>query len=86
MPCYFFNLRREHLSVRDAQGEECANPVEAVERARVAICTLMNERALRGSWSGWAVDVEDETRNQVATVPFAFAGHADQTHRRSNRA
>jgi len=86
MPRYFFNLRREHLYVRDARGEECSGPVEAVERARVAVRALMNERALRGTWTGWAVDIEDEARRQVATVPFVFAGRADQPHRQSNTA
>jgi hypothetical protein len=86
MPRYFFNLRREHLSVRDACGEDCSSPLEAVEHARVAVLTLMNERALRGNWTGWAVDIKDETRKLVATVPFVFAGQADQLHRDSNSA
>ena len=24
-------------------------------------------------WAAWSVDIEDEARNQVATVPFTFA-------------
>jgi hypothetical protein len=86
MPRYFFNLQREHLSVRDVCGEECSSPVEAVERARVAVLTLMNERTSLRSWTGWAVDIQDETRKRVATVPFVFAGQADQLHPHSNTA
>ncbi len=73
MPRYFFNLRREHLSVCDARGEDCADPTEAVQHALVAALSLMSEKRDPHRWAAWSVDIEDEARNQVATVPFSFA-------------
>jgi hypothetical protein len=29
------------------------------------------------SWAGWSVDVENEAREHVAMVPFAFAWEGD---------
>jgi len=62
--------------------------VEAVERARVAVRALLNERALRGSWTDWAVDIEDENRKPVVTIPFASPGgrtNPTPTRRRPGR-
>ena len=73
MPRYFFNLRRGRLSVCDARGEDCASSIEAVENARRAALRLMREKGSLQRWVGWSVDIEDEARAQVATVPFAFA-------------
>ena len=43
MPQYFFNLRRDHLLVRDTRGEDCSGPGVAVEHAIVAALDLMSE-------------------------------------------
>lgn len=72
MPRYFFNLRRDHLLVRDTRGEDCSGPSVAVEHAVVAVLNLISEKISFQSWAGWSVDIEDETRHQVATIPFAF--------------
>ena len=73
MPRYFFNLRRGHLSVCDARGEDCADSSEAVQNALLAALNLMSEKHDPHRWAAWSVDIEGEARNQVATVPFAFA-------------
>jgi hypothetical protein len=73
MPRYFFNLRWGHLSVCDARGEDCADPIEAVQYALLAALGLMSEKHYPHRWATWSVDIEDEARNQVATVPFTFA-------------
>jgi len=77
MPRYFFNLRRDHLSICDARGEECSRPVDAVEHAFIAALTLMSRQGFVRTWTGWAVEVEDETRKRVATIPFALALQTD---------
>ena len=73
MPRYFFNLRWGRLSVCDARGEDCAGSTEAVQYAFLAALTLMSEKHDPRRWATWSVDIEDEARNQVATVPFTFA-------------
>ena len=73
MPRYFFNLRRGHLSVCDARGEDCADPTEAVQYALLAALGLMSEKRDPRRWAAWSVDIQDEARNHVATVPFTFA-------------
>lgn len=72
MPRYFFNLRWGHLSVCDPRGEECFGPAEAIEYAILAALHLMHEKRSLQRWAAWSVDIEDEARSQVATVPFAF--------------
>jgi hypothetical protein len=84
MPQYFFNLRRGHLSVCDARGENCADSGEAVEHAIVAARNLMSEKISLQSWVGWSVDIEDEARHQVATVPFALVLQSER-HRNHSR-
>ncbi len=73
MPRYFFNLRWGHLSVCDAHGEDCANSAKAVEYALLAALSLMSEKRDPHRWAAWSVDIQDEARKQVATVPFTFA-------------
>jgi hypothetical protein len=73
VPRYFFNLRRGHLSVCDARGEDCADSSEAVQHALLAALNLMSEKHDPHRWAAWSVDIEDEARHQVATVPFTFA-------------
>ena len=73
MPRYFFNLRRGHLSVCDVRGEDCADSSEAVQYALLAALSLISEKHDPHRWAAWSVDIEDEARNQVATVPFTFA-------------
>lgn len=72
MPRYFFNLRRDHLLVRDTRGEDCSGPGVAVEHAVVAALDLMGEKLGFQSWAGWSVNIEDEARHHVATIPFAL--------------
>ena len=73
MPRYFLNLRRDHLSVRDARGVECSGPTEALETAVVTALNRMSESNGFSRWVGWVVEVETETGEHVATVPFALA-------------
>jgi hypothetical protein len=77
MPRYFFNLRWGHLLVCDARGENCANPTEAVQHAVLAALSLVSEKREPHGWAAWSVNIEDEARNQVATVPFTFAVRTD---------
>jgi hypothetical protein len=72
MPRCFFNLRRDHLLVRDTRGEDCSGPGVAVEHTVVAAINLMGEKTGFESSAGWSVDIDDETRHQVATIPFAL--------------
>ena len=80
MPRYFFNLRRGHLSVCDARGEDCADPTEAVQYALLAALSLMSEKHDPHRWAAWSVDIQDEARNQVVTVPFTFAVQTGLRH------
>ena len=73
MPRYFLNLRRDHLTVRDARGVECSGPSEAVETAVVTALNHMSQGHDFSRWAGWVVEVETETGDHVATVPFALA-------------
>jgi hypothetical protein len=72
MPRYFFNLRRDHLLVRDPRAEDCLGPGVAVEHAVVAALNLIGEKIKFQNWVGWSVDIADEAPRQVATTPFAF--------------
>jgi len=73
MSLYFFNLRRWHLTVRDGHGEVLPGPAEAVEHAARAILDLVGQKGCCRDWAGWSVEIEDEARGRVATVPFGFA-------------
>ncbi len=72
MPRYFLNLRRDHLSVRDARGVECSGPTEALETAVVMALKRISESDDFARWAGWVVEVETETGEHVATIPFAL--------------
>ncbi len=73
MPHYFLNLRRDHLSLRDTRGVECSGPIEALETAVGTALKRMSESHDFSRWAGWVVEVETETGEHVATVPFALA-------------
>ncbi len=73
MPRYFLNLRRAHLAIRDPRGVECSGPTEAVEAAVVKAINRMGTSNDFGPSAGWSVQIETETGEYVATVPFALA-------------
>jgi hypothetical protein len=45
MPRSFFNLRPDHLLVRDTRAEDCSGPGVAVEHGGVAALNLMCEKS-----------------------------------------
>ena len=72
MPRYYFNLRCAHLAVPDGRGEECPGPGEALEHAVVAVLGLITKEGLFRNWTKWSVEIEDEFRRRVATLPFSL--------------
>ncbi|HZH51502.1 MAG TPA: hypothetical protein VEZ16_06415 [Microvirga sp.] len=72
MQRYFFNLRNGPLHVLDARGENCADPGEALQHAVVAVLDLITKEGRFRNWSRWSVEIEDEHRRRVATVPFTL--------------
>ncbi len=52
---------------------ECFGPTEAVETAVVTALNHMSESHAFSRWAGWSVEIETETGEHVATVPFALA-------------
>ncbi|MGO4570900.1 DUF6894 family protein [Microvirga sp. 2TAF3] len=77
MPRYYFNLRRAHLHLLDKSGEECSNLGEAIEYAIVAVLNLISEEGRFRNWTSWAVEIQDEARYHVATLPFTMVLEAD---------
>jgi hypothetical protein len=72
VPRYYFNLRNGPLHVPDTRGETCANPRDALEHAVVAVLDLTRKEGRFRNWAKWAIEVEDENRHRVATVPFSL--------------
>lgn len=72
VPLYYFNLRNGHLHVLDTRGENCTNPGEALEHAVVAVLDLTTREGRFRNWARWAIEVEDEHRRRVATLPFSL--------------
>lgn len=81
MPRYYFNLRRAHLHLLDKNGEECSDLGEAIEYAVVAILNLISEEGRFRNWTAWAVEIQDEARFSVATLPFTFIMKVDMRGR-----
>jgi hypothetical protein len=73
MPRYFLHLRRAHLAIHDTRGVECSGPAEAVEAAVVMALDRMSTSHDFGRSVGWSVQIETETGEHVAAVPFALA-------------
>ena len=73
MPRYFLHLRCAHLAIHDNCGVECSYPAEAVDAAVVMALNRMSESRECRRWADWSVQVETETGEHVATVPFALA-------------
>lgn len=72
VPLYFFNLRSGHLHVLDTRGENCSNPGEALEHAIVAVLDLTMKEGRFRNWAKWSIEIEDENRHRVATLPFSL--------------
>ncbi len=52
---------------------DCFGPTGAIETAFVTALSHMNESHALSRWAGWSVEIETETGEQVAIVPFALA-------------
>lgn len=72
MSRYYFNLRYAHLQVPDRRGEECSGPGDALEHGIVAILGLITKENCFRNWARWSVEIEDEFRRRVATLPFSL--------------
>ncbi|QFU16518.1 DUF6894 family protein [Microvirga thermotolerans] len=77
MPRYYFNLRRAHLQLLDRNGESCASLGEAIEYGVVAVLDLIAEEGRFRNWTTWALEIEDENRLHVVTLPFSLVLKAD---------
>ena len=73
MPRYLLHLRRAHLAIHDTRGVECSGPAEAIEAAVVMALDRMSTSHDFRHWAGWSVQIETETGEHVAAVPFALA-------------
>jgi hypothetical protein len=74
---YYFNLRRAHLHLLDKNGEECATLGEAIEYGVIAVLSLISEEGRFRNWTAWAVEIQDENRFHVVTLPFSLVLKAD---------
>ncbi|MFH6786013.1 MULTISPECIES: DUF6894 family protein [Methylobacterium] len=71
MPRYFFDIMDAVQSVPDEAGLNCRDLGEAHLQARTLIADAMNgPEATRIDWSAWRVEVRDEARSLLFTVPF----------------
>ncbi|AWN52108.1 hypothetical protein [Methylobacterium sp. 17Sr1-1] len=71
MPRYFFDIMDSTRSVPDEAGLDCRDLGEAHSQARILIADAMNgPEATRIDWRAWRVEVRDEARDLVFTVPF----------------
>ena len=73
MPCYYFNVYDDLVTVDD-EGIVLANVGAAREVALRSARSLIAEQALKGSIKlhHW-IEVEDEDRRPVLTLPFGAA-------------
>ena len=71
MPRYFFDIMDSTRSVPDEAGLDCRDIAEAHHQARTLIDDAMNgPEATRIDWCAWRVEVRDEARHLLFTVPF----------------
>lgn len=71
MPRFFFDIMDSAQSVPDEAGLDCTDLGEAHHQARTLIADTMNgPEATRIDWSAWRVEVRDEARGLLFTVPF----------------
>jgi hypothetical protein len=82
VPRYYFNLRNGHLHVLDTHGENCAHPGEALEHAVMAVLDLTTKEGRFRNWARWAIEIEDEERCRVATLPFSLVLKSQPTEGR----
>ncbi|KMO12391.1 DUF6894 family protein [Methylobacterium indicum] len=71
MPRYFFDIMDSTQSVPDEAGLDCRDLDEAHRQARTLIVDAMTgPEATRIDWCAWRVEVRDEARSLLFTVPF----------------
>ncbi|TGD94879.1 DUF6894 family protein [Methylobacterium nonmethylotrophicum] len=71
MPRYFFDIMGSTQSVPDEAGLDCRDLGEAHRQARTLIADAMSgPEATRIDWHAWRVEVRDEHRTLLFTVPF----------------
>ncbi|KMO30250.1 DUF6894 family protein [Methylobacterium aquaticum] len=76
MPRYFFDIMDSTQSVPDEAGLDCRDLAEAYRQARTLIADAMNgPEATCIDWRAWRVEVRDETRELIFTVPFPPHGN-----------
>ncbi|GJD49124.1 hypothetical protein OPKNFCMD_1854 [Methylobacterium crusticola] len=71
MPRFFFDILDSTQSVPDEAGLDCRDLGEAHDQARTLIAETMNgPEATRIDWRLWRVEVRDEARTLLFSVPF----------------
>ncbi|KMO17339.1 DUF6894 family protein [Methylobacterium platani] len=71
MPRYFFDVMDSTQSVPDEAGLDCRDLGEACRQAHALIAEAMSgPESTRIDWCAWRVEVRDEARGLVFTVPF----------------
>jgi hypothetical protein len=77
VPRYHFNLRRAHLHLLDKDGTECADLGEAIEYAVMAVLNLVSEEGRYRNWTAWSVEIQDDARFHLVSLPFTLVLRAD---------
>ena len=80
MARYFFDFQDLHLSIRDEEGTECANPRAVSSEALRALCQIAGDRPERYAGQRLNVVVRDANDRTVftTTLKLSAAWHAEQ--------
>ncbi|WP_018260404.1 DUF6894 family protein [Methylobacterium sp. 4-46] len=71
VPRYFFDVKDSTLSVPDEAGLECRDLGDAHRQACALIVDAMTgPEPLALEWQNWRVEVRDEARSLLFSVPF----------------
>lgn len=80
MARYFFDFHDLHLSTRDEEGTECANPRAVSSEALIALCQVAEDQPERYADRGLNLIVRDSNNRTVLTacLNLSTVWHAEQ--------
>jgi hypothetical protein len=83
MARYFFDFHDLHLSARDEEGTECANPRAVAAEALRSLCQIAGDRPERYAGQRLTVAVRDGSNQAVfsASLNLTAAWHAGEAYR-----
>jgi hypothetical protein len=71
MPKFYFNVRRDGVVYEDHEGEELSGRAAAWDWAIRDAQLLIDQRTFAGAAEDYWIEIVDELRRPLATVPLA---------------